>query len=112
MLERFACIEVLRHRFKAPWWERPPEWQQPDTAKCRELLKGPDKEEADFVAFVQWLAERQLRSAKDLAHRLGMKVGLYLDEAVGEQADGFVAWFVLGAFSRCLSVGALPVLLF
>ena len=108
MLERFACFEVLRHRFKAPWWEWPPEWQQPDTAKCRELLKGPDKEEADFVAFVQWLAERQLRGAKDLAHRLGMKVGLYLDVAVGVQADGFDAWNEQGAISRSLSVGAPP----
>ena len=108
LLERFSCFEVLRHRFKAPWWEWPAEWQQPDRAKCRQLLQGPDRDEAGFVAFVQWLAERQLRSAKDLANRLGMKVGLYLDVAVGVQSDGFDAWNEQGAISRSLSVGAPP----
>jgi 4-alpha-glucanotransferase len=108
LLERFAAFEVLRHRFKSPWWEWPAEWQQPDLAKCRELLQGPDKDEADFVVFVQWLAERQLRGCKDLAHQLGMKVGLYLDVAVGVQSDGFDAWNEQGAISRSLSVGAPP----
>jgi 4-alpha-glucanotransferase len=108
MLERFTCFEALRHRFKMPWWEWPVEWRQPDQAKCREFLKGADKDEADFVAFVQWLAERQLCGCKDLAHRLGMKVGLYLDVAVGVQSDGFDAWNEQGAISRSLSVGAPP----
>jgi 4-alpha-glucanotransferase len=107
-LERFTCFEVLRHRFNTPWWEWPAEWQQPDSAKCRALLNGPDKDEADFVAYVQWLAERQLRACKDLSHELGMKVGLYLDVAVGVQSDGFDAWNEQGAISRSLSVGAPP----
>jgi 4-alpha-glucanotransferase len=108
LLERFAAFEVLRHRFKTPWWDWPAEWQQPDHAKCLELLQGSDKGEARFVMYVQWLAERQLRYAKDLAHRLGMKVGLYLDVAVGVQSDGFDAWNEQGAISRSLSVGAPP----
>jgi len=108
LLERFATFEVLRHRFKTPWWEWPAEWLEPDHAKCSALLQGPDKGEARFVMYAQWLAERQLRHAKDLAHRLGMKVGLYLDVAVGVQADGFDAWNEQGAISRSLSVGAPP----
>src|SRR6267142_780410 len=32
MLSRFACFEVLRHKFNRPWWEWPAEWQQPDDA--------------------------------------------------------------------------------
>lgn len=108
LLERFTCFEVLRHRFNAPWWEWPAEWQQPDAAKCRDLLKGADKAEADFIAYVQWLAERQLRACKDLSRSLGMKVGLYLDVAVGVQSDGFDAWQEQGAISRSLSVGAPP----
>jgi len=108
LLERFTCFEVLRHRFKRPWWEWPEEWRRPDAAKCAELLRGRDRRKADFVAYVQWLAERQLRSCKDLAHRLGMKVGLYLDVAVGVQSDGFDAWNEQDAISRTLSVGAPP----
>ena len=40
-----------------------------------------------------------------------MKVGLYLDVAVGVQADGFDAWNEQEAISRELSVGAPPDIL-
>ncbi len=50
----------------------------------------------------------QLRSCRDLAARLGMKVGLYLDVAVGVQSDGFDAWNEQAAISRHLAVGAPP----
>jgi 4-alpha-glucanotransferase len=108
LLLGFACFEVLRHRFKTPWWEWPEEWRRPDIKKCAELLAGPDKDEVAFVEFVQWVADRQLGACKKLADRLGMKVGLYLDVAVGAQADGFDAWNEQVAISRHLAVGAPP----
>ncbi len=40
LLSRFACFEVLRHKFGKPWWEWPEEWRQPDDAKCAALRKG------------------------------------------------------------------------
>ncbi|KJC38267.1 4-alpha-glucanotransferase [Bradyrhizobium sp. LTSP849] len=108
LLSRFACFEVLRHRFTGPWWEWPPEWQQPSEAKCAELRNGPDKHEVEFVEFVQWTADSQLRGAKELAGELGMRVGLYLDVAVGVQSNGFDAWNEQLAISRHLAVGAPP----
>ncbi len=108
LLSRFACFEVLRHRFVSPWWEWPVEWQQPDDAKCAELRSGPDKREVEFVEFVQWMADSQLRAAKELASQLGMRVGLYLDVAVGVQSNGFDAWNEQTAISRHLAVGAPP----
>jgi len=108
LLSRFACFEVLRHKFKEPWWEWPEEWRQPDEAKCASLREGPDAAEIEFVEFVQWTADRQLRSCRDLASSLGMKVGLYLDVAVGVQCDGFDAWNEQVAISRHLAVGAPP----
>ena len=72
------------------------------------LRKGPDAAEIEFVEFVQWTADRQLRACRDLATRLGMKVGLYLDVAVGVQSDGFDAWNEQAAISRHLAVGAPP----
>ncbi len=108
LLLGFACFEVLRHRFNKPWWEWPEEWRQPDIRKCAELLAGRDKDEVLFVAFVQWIADRQLGACKKLADRLGMKVGLYLDVAVGVQSDGFDAWNEQVAISRLLGVGAPP----
>lgn len=108
LLSRFACFEVLRHRFAAPWWEWPAQWQQPDEAKCAELRNGPDKREVEFVEFVQWIADAQLHAAKELASQLGMRVGLYLDVAVGVQSNGFDAWNEQMAISRHLAVGAPP----
>ncbi|OAF13395.1 4-alpha-glucanotransferase [Bradyrhizobium centrolobii] len=108
LLSRFACFEVLRHRFAGPWWEWPREWQQPDETKLAELRSGPDRREVEFVEFAQWTAETQLQAAKLLASQLGMKVGLYLDVAVGVQSNGFDAWNEQMAISRHLAVGAPP----
>ena len=108
LLLRFACFEVLRHKFGKPWWEWPQEWRQPDDAQCAALRNGAEADEVAFVEFVQWTADRQLGGAADLARKLGMKVGLYLDVAVGVQADGFDAWNEQAAISRHLGVGAPP----
>jgi 4-alpha-glucanotransferase len=108
LLSHFACFEVLRHKFDKPWWEWPKEWQQPDNAKLARLREGPDAAEIDFVEFVQWNADRQLGACSALADRLGMKVGLYLDIAVGVQSNGFDAWNEQEAISRHLGVGAPP----
>jgi 4-alpha-glucanotransferase len=108
LLSHFACFEVLRHKFGKPWWEWPEEWRQPEDARCAALRQGADAPEIEFVEFVQWAADRQLGAAADLARKLGMKVGLYLDVAVGVQADGFDAWNEQVAISRHLGVGAPP----
>jgi 4-alpha-glucanotransferase len=108
LLSRFACFEVLRHKFNKPWWEWPEEWRKPDDIKVGKLREGTDAAEIEFVEFVQWTADRQLQSCRELAARLGMKVGLYLDVAVGVQADGFDAWNEQIAISRHLAVGAPP----
>jgi 4-alpha-glucanotransferase len=108
LLTRFACFEVLRHKFNKPWWEWPEPWRQPDEAACAGLREGKDGAEIEFVEFVQWVADRQLRDCRDLAAKLGMKVGLYLDVAVGVQSDGFDAWNEQAAISRHLAVGAPP----
>jgi 4-alpha-glucanotransferase len=107
-LARFACFEVLRHKFQKPWWDWAEPWRQPDEARCAALRRGKDRAAIQFVEFVQWIADRQLRDCRDLAARLGMKVGLYLDVAVGVQSDGFDAWNEQAAISRQLAVGAPP----
>ena len=108
LLARFACFEVLRHKFNSPWWEWPEQWRHPDDAECAELRTGADAAEIEFVEFVQWCADQQLQACRNLATRLGMKVGLYLDVAVGVQSDGFDAWNEQVAISRHLAVGAPP----
>jgi 4-alpha-glucanotransferase len=108
LLLRFGCFEALRHKFNTPWWQWPEEWRQPDDTRCAKLCAGPDGVEVEFVEFTQWVADQQLQSCRDLAKRKRMKAGLYLDVAVGVQADGFDAWNEQVAISRHLSVGAPP----
>jgi 4-alpha-glucanotransferase len=108
LLQRFACFEVLRHKFGKPWWEWPEAWQEPDEGNCARLRQGPDKDEIEFVEFVQWIADRQLGACQARAKSLGMKVGLYLDVAVGVQSDGFDAWNEQVAIARRLAIGAPP----
>ncbi|HEY0328783.1 MAG TPA: 4-alpha-glucanotransferase [Rhodopseudomonas sp.] len=108
LLLRFACFEVLRHKFHTPWWDWPAEWRQPDDAQCEKLRDGEDGGEIGFIEFVQWCADEQLRGCRDSAKRRGMSIGLYLDVAVGVQSDGFDAWNERVAISRQLGVGAPP----
>ena len=108
LLSRFACFEVLRHKYKTAWWEWPEPWRQPDDAGCASLRASADGPEIEFIEFVQWIADRQLRACRDCANTLGMKVGLYLDVAVGVQSGGFDAWNEQAAISRHLAVGAPP----
>jgi 4-alpha-glucanotransferase len=108
LLARFACFEGLRHKFRKPWWEWREHWRQPDEIDFVRLREGEVGAEIEFVEFVQWIADRQLRDCRDRAAKLGMKVGLYLDVAVGVQSDGFDAWNEQAAISRHLAVGAPP----
>lgn len=107
-LWRFGCFEVMRRRFRRPWGEWPEPWRCADEAACESLRETEDNAEISFVAFVQWIADQQLRACRDRAAQLGMNVGLYLDVAVGVQPDGFDAWNEQRAISRNLAVGAPP----
>lgn len=108
LLQRFAMFEVLRGRFDRPWWDWADGYRRPEEASA---LPAEDDADEAFVAYLQWLAHTQLQECADLSRALGLKVGLYLDVAVGVRADGFDAWLEQDAVSRELSVGAPPDLL-
>lgn len=111
LLSRFACFEVLRRKLPGPWWEWPDQWPSPNDDALNKLRNGPDALDVEFIEFVQWCADQQLKACRDLASRLNLPVGLYLDVAVGVKADGFDAWNEQVAISHRLSVGAPPDLL-
>ena len=93
LLSRFACFEVLRHKFNKPWWEWPEQWRQPDDGQMRRAAsraRMPPRSNSSNSC--NGSPTGSLRACRDLASTLGMKVGLYLDVAVGVQSDGFDAW--------------------
>jgi 4-alpha-glucanotransferase len=109
-LARLAAFEVLRDRFRQPWWTWPSEWRTPDDAAI-ERLRAERGDELGFHEYVQWVADRQLVRCRDRARELGLPIGLYVDVAVGVRADGFDAWAAPDAVVRTLSLGAPPDLL-
>jgi 4-alpha-glucanotransferase len=111
LLARFAHFEAMRKQFRRPWWEWPEECRKPIDVHMDDHRMRDGRDEIDLVEYVQWIAHAQLQTCADLATRKGMKVGLYLDVAVGVRADGFDAWLEQDAISRELSVGAPPDML-
>lgn len=107
LLASFACFETLRKQFGAAWWDWPEPWRTPSD-KAIDALRSKHPDEMEFVEYAQWIADAQLAFARDKAKAAGMKVGLYLDVAVGVQAGGFDAWYEQAAISRSLSMGAPP----
>lgn len=110
MIDGFAAFAVLHQRFGPPWWHWPEEWRRPSPEKLEELWRS-DAKEMDFHAFVQWVADRQLRACRDAARQMNMPIGLYLDVAVGVTANGSDVWSNQGAYVRELSAGAPPDML-
>jgi 4-alpha-glucanotransferase len=107
LIDGFAAFATLHKRFGPPWWEWPQEWRVPTPDKIAELWRS-EPVEMDFHAFMQWLADRQLKACSNLAKRQKMPVGLYLDVAVGVSANGADVWSNQGAYVRELSAGAPP----
>jgi 4-alpha-glucanotransferase len=105
-LERFAVFELLRERFGTPWQAWPPQWHRSSYALAQH--KAGDLGDTAFPAFVQWVADQQLRACTRTAQRLAFPVGLYLDVAVGVDADGADVWGAPHMLRRNLSIGAPP----
>ena len=66
------------------------------------------RSEIAFHAWLQWQADRQLGAARDAALAAGMRIGLYLDFAVGEAPDGSSTWSDRGVTVPGARVGAPP----
>ena len=107
VLLRFACFELLRRKFDAPWWEWPPPWRRvSDVALAG--LRQTEEAELGFFEFVQWLAHEQLDRCRMRARERGLAIGLYLDIAVGVRRDGFDAWCDQDAVLPGMAIGAPP----
>jgi 4-alpha-glucanotransferase len=105
-LERFALFESLRERYGSPWQSWPSEWQRSSHALARH--RAGDFGDTEFPAYVQWVADQQLRACSRQAQSLRLPVGLYLDVAVGVDVGGADVWSAPEVLSQNLSIGAPP----
>ncbi|SIT86663.1 4-alpha-glucanotransferase [Pontibaca methylaminivorans] len=110
-LHRHALFEGLSLHMAAQghgagWTGWPADYHAPDSAAVRDFAARHAPEIA-FHAWLQWLADRQLAAAQATARAAGMRIGLYLDLAVGEAPDGSSAWDGQ-AMLRGFHIGAPP----
>ncbi|MDQ0325296.1 4-alpha-glucanotransferase [Rhodopseudomonas julia] len=83
------------------------DFHSPESAASR----GYAEENSDAVLFQMWLqftADTQLAEAQRRARRAGMRIGLYLDLAVGVAPDGSATWTDTRTTVNGMTVGAPP----
>ena len=107
-LRLHALFEVISElQGGTGWTDWPAELQDPHGAAAMSLAE----EHADDLRFhqwLQWVARVQLNAAQQAALDGGMRVGLYLDLAVGEAQDGSATWSGTAAAMAEVNVGAPP----
>ncbi len=91
-----------------------PDWRQWPAALSRPSSETVEAEysrlsrEADFHAWLQWLADGQLAAAQSAARAAGMDIGIIQDLAVGASPAGADVWSHQDRFVPGVSVGAPP----
>lgn len=106
-LQRFAVFEWLRRHQGMPWQDWPTAWRDADAAALAQLREQHGREIA-FHEFLQWVAHEQLNACCERIRQRGLKLGLYLDVAVGVSTAGFDAWSDRDTVLDAVSVGAPP----
>jgi 4-alpha-glucanotransferase len=91
----------------AGWFGWPPELKDKNSAAV-EALCGHHEEEVHFHAWLQWTASEQLERVQEDLLRAGMRIGLYLDVAVGVAPDGAETWSEPDATIAAARIGAPP----
>ncbi|WHO75485.1 4-alpha-glucanotransferase [Rhizobium sp. BT03] len=105
----FECLSssMVERGAGAGWQRWPAEFQRFDSAAVGDF----EREHADDVRFhtwLQWLAHRQLMQAAERARKAGLRIGLYLDLAVGEAVDGSATWSEPDIYVSKATIGSPP----
>jgi glycogen operon protein len=107
-LRRFATFEAIAEVLGTPHWQAwPTELRHPESAAVAAFARA-HRDLVRFHAFLQDLAESQLRAAAGSAARDGLSLGFYRDLAVGAAPDGAEAWSAQDTLMHGVSVGAPP----
>jgi 4-alpha-glucanotransferase len=112
-LENIATYDALYQYFRESnvnsygWTSWPMAYQDPNSY----VVKNFQQENADrvtYFAWLQWLCHEQLSAVQDSAKEHGMKIGLYLDLAVGCDGNGAEVWADQSSYLAGAAVGAPP----
>ncbi|KQR76019.1 4-alpha-glucanotransferase [Rhizobium sp. Leaf341] len=93
--------------FGAGWHAWPESYKNPENPDVVAFADAHEHE-IRFHMWLQWLAHCQLHVAAKAAEAAGMRVGLYLDLAVGEALDGSATWGERDLYISTATVGSPP----
>lgn len=114
-LEMFATFHVLSRYFaeRKPsptnWNDWPEAYKNPYSPTV-EMFKQAHRSEIEYYKYAQWQCELQLQQVKEECRNAGMKIGLYMDMAVGVLPRGFESWYYKDLYVNG-SAGAAPDIL-
>ncbi|WP_309085205.1 4-alpha-glucanotransferase [Chelativorans sp.] len=95
-LWRYALFEAISldmvSRGQGTGWPAWPEEFQDPAGEAVAQFARERQEEVEFHIWLQWLADQQLGRAARRLREAGMRIGLYLDLAVGTAPDGAATW--------------------
>lgn len=111
-LKHYCLFEALTEHFRkrrtgTSWRKWPAEYQVPESPECaRFAVQAAPR--LRYYAWLQFIADEQLKSAQARARAAGMRIGLYLDIAVGVSPDGETAWTAGDALVADARLGSPP----
>jgi 4-alpha-glucanotransferase len=111
-LRLHALFEALSHEMVAKglgagWRSWPEKFQHPGSVEVVAFAAN-HKSEIEFHQWMQWIAHLQLKDVAARAVACGLRLGLYLDFAVGLAPDGSATWSNPDAYLHGFSIGAPP----
>ena len=111
-LERHARFEALSQALvekghDAGWTGWPEPYRDPESPQVAKFAQK-NARAVTFHVWLQWIASRQLTAAAETGKDAGLRIGLYLDLAVGEAPDGSATWSDNHFTLKGVVVGAPP----
>lgn len=106
-LHEFALFEALAAQHGADWRDWPAPYRTHD-ATALAAFEAANADPIQRTKWAQWQAESQLSDAQSRAIASGMRIGLYLDLAVGPRLGGAETWVKGTTLVTGASLGAPP----
>ena len=112
ILDMYATFRALSKYFSKhkpallDWTCWPEEYKKTNSVAVQKFVAA-HQDEIEFFKYSQYQCSKQIEEVKETCLNAGMKIGLYMDMAVGASPKGFEAWYYKDLFIKG-SAGATP----
>ncbi|GLQ55564.1 4-alpha-glucanotransferase [Devosia nitrariae] len=107
LFEAISLFMIESEAGGSGWVDWPEDYRSVSSRAVAKFAEA-NGDDVDFHQWLQWLAAVQLAAAGEAATDNGMRIGIYLDFAVGEAPDGSATWGEPQSTMRRVHIGAPP----